>query len=349
LRHGVPISARLASLRHPEAADTLIVTVRSPRVLCAARAWKRAAPIALACGIASVSARAAPPSVPPPPPGADALASARTAWDKGQFDAAETFYKSALDHGGLAPEDTLDAYVHLGTARAVLGKKTLARAAFRQAALIDRKFALPPEGGRKANAIASAARKEEAKLGSIRLAAKFPDQVPSGAPFRVSATLDAKHAAVTAKIGIDARDPASGRHWSTSEVASVKVRFDVPADMVTPGATLVVRVDALDPHDNRLATREARVIVEGTAPVEEPPPTPVAAPSPAVVTLPLMSFEAAAPLEEKKSEKSGGGFWSSPWPYLLGGVALAAGGAAVYIETRPTDDVSIGAARVNTR
>jgi hypothetical protein len=294
-----------------------------------------------------VSAHAAPPPV-APPPGADALASARAAWDKGQIDAAETFYKSALDHGGLAPEDTLDAYVHLGTARAVLGKKTLARAAFRQAALIDRKFALPPEGGRKANAVASAARKEEAKLGSIRLAAKFPDQVPAGASFHVSATLDAKHAAVTAKIGIDARDEASGRHWSMSTVASSKVRFEVPADMVTPGATLVVRVDALDPHDNRLASRDARVTVEGTAPAEEPPPQPVAAPAPAVVTLPMMSFEAAAAPKER-SEKSGGGFWSSPWPYLLGGVALAAGGAAVYIETRPTDDVSIGAARVNTR
>jgi hypothetical protein len=277
------------------------------------------------------------------------LASARAAWDRGQFDAAELFYKSALDRGGLEAKDTLDAYVHLGTARAVLGKKELARAAFRQAALIDHKFVVPAEGGRRANVIASAARREEAKLGSIRLNARMPESVRAGETFTVDATLDARHAAVTAKVGIDARDPLSGKHWSTSDVAASKVRFQVPAEVTLPGATIVVRVDALDPHDNRLASREQRVHVEGTAIYTAPEPA--AAPiAPLVVQLPTFSIDASPSDRDKaKSEKKSGGFWSSPWPYVLGGVALAAGGAALYFGTRPSDDVSLGGARVTAR
>jgi len=43
---------------------------------------------------------------------------------------------------------------------------------------------------------------------------------------------------------------------------------------------------------------------------------------------------------------SSGGFWTTAWPYIIGGAALAAGGAAVYFASRPTDDVNVGAARV---
>jgi hypothetical protein len=299
-----------------------------------------------------------------PSPGADALASARAAWSQRQFDAAEVYYKSALDHGGLTPKETLDAYAHLGAARAVLGRRDLARAAFRQAALIDHHFTVPPEGGRKAAVVAAQARKEEAKLGSIRLGAKFPQTVAANTAFTVDATLDGKHAGVTAKIGIDVLDPASGKHWSTDDVASSKTRFEVPADMTQPGATLVLRVDALDPHDNRLASREARVRVEGVA-VEAPKPQ-ASAPEPLVFSIPTVSIraeppsEASAPAASESAEKAdkaekaekkkeGGSFWSTPWPYVLGSVALAAGGTAVYLGTRPSDDVSVGAAHVVTR
>ena len=282
---------------------------------------------------------------PAPPPGAEALAAARAAWEGKHFAAAELSYKSALDHGGLAPEDTLDAYVHLGSARARLGKKELARAAFRQAALIDRHFKTPPEAGKRAATIAALARRDEAKLGSIALNATIPQSVPAGESFGVDSTLDPKHAALTARVGVDARDSLSGKHWATSGLAAAEMHFDVPANITLPGATLVVRIDALDPHDNRLATREQRVRVEALpAPaIAELPPKPATPPAALTFTTDL----GGSP--QVKEGGKHGGVLSSPWFYIVGGVVLAAGGAFAYYELRPSDDVSLGGARVVTR
>jgi hypothetical protein len=45
---------------------------------------------------------------------------------------------------------------------------------------------------------------------------------------------------------------------------------------------------------------------------------------------------------------NGPGFWHTAWPWVIGGVAtLAAGGAVVYVLTRPTADVNVGSASVN--
>jgi hypothetical protein len=290
-----------------------------------------------------LSSGAARADTPPPSPGAEALAGARIAWDGKHLAAAELEYKSALDLGGLAPADTLEAYVRLGAARAAQGKKNLARAAFRQAALIDVHFKLPPGVTKHAATLAALARREESKLGSIVLTAAIPQSVPSGESFGIDSTLDPKHAAITAKIGASARDPLSGKHWESTDVAAPTVHFDVPANVTLPGATLIVRIDALDVHDNRLASHEQRVQVEGTlAPaVSDLPVRPVVAAAPAALTLNL----------DGSSSKDHGkhhGFWSSPWPYLVGGVVLAAGGAFAYYELRPTDDVSLGGARVST-
>jgi hypothetical protein len=293
---------------------------------------------------------------PAPSPGADALAAGRAAWEGKHFGAAELSYKSALDHGGLAPADTLDAYVHLGSARARLGKKELARVAFRQAALIDRHFKTPPEAGKRAAAIAALARRDEAKIGSIVLGATIPDSVAGGEAFSVTTTLDRKHAALTAKVGVDARDPVTGKHWATSDVASAEMHFDIPASVGTPGSNLIVRVDALDPHDNRLASREQRVRIE-PLPERPAPPPPVVPPVVAQLPPPKNAAPPAAltlttDVGDAKPAKEGGkhgGILSSPWFYVLGGVALAAGGAFAYYELRPSENVSLGSAQVVTR
>jgi hypothetical protein len=316
----------------------------TPNLLPGARSC--GALLALACILAGSPAHADPPA---PPPGADALATARAAWDARHFAAAELSYKSALDHGGLAPADTLDAYIHLGSARARLGKKELARAAFRQAALIDRHFKTPHEAGKRAAAIAALARHDESKLGSIVLNATIPQSVPAGESFGVDATLDPKHAALTAKLGVDARDPLSGKHWDTSDVAAPRIHFDVPANITLPGATLVIRIDALDPHDNRLATREQRVRVEALSPpaVAEVAPKPVAPPAALSITTDFGGSKPIA-LTTRDSSKHGG-VLSSPWFYVIGGLVLAAGGAFAYYELRPSDDVSLGGARIVAR
>jgi hypothetical protein len=335
----------------------LVLTVRrSPIRADGARSC--GALLALACTFAGSLALADPasstgaPGAGAPAAGADALAAARAAWERKHFAAAELSYKSALDHGGLAPADTLDAYVHLGAARARLGKKELARVAFRQAALIDRHFKTPPEAGKRAAAIAALARRDEAKVGSIALNATIPPSVAAGESFGVTTTLDSKHAALTAKVSIETSDPLSGKHWETSDVASAEMRFDVPANVVTPGANLIVRVDALDPHNNRLATREQRVRVEALpAPppaVTELVPAKTGAPPPA----PPAAATFTADLGESKPAKEGqkhGGILSSPWFYVVGGAVLAAGGAFAFYELRPSENVSLGSAQVVTR
>ncbi len=323
----------------------------------------------------------------PVAPGAEALASARAAWDKGTYDTAELFYKSALDRGGLSPSEVVDCYVHLGAARAALKKPELSRAAFRQAARLDARFRVPPEAGRKAGQIAAMAKRDEVRVGSIVLRAQIPANVAANAPFMVDATLDAKHAAsVVARIGIEARDAATGKRFNRSDVAATTAHFEVPAEVAAGGASLIVRVDALDAHDNRLASREQRVQVEsppappppavapkdkgatiggesaGTASSSSssaPPAPSSAVGSPAKPALGLFETVPTDASRRRAQEPDGsagaggekvshGGFWSSPWTYVIAGTLLAAGGAAFYIVTRPTDNVSVGAARVQT-
>ena len=345
----------------------------------------------LACGRVTAASAQALPAGQPAAAGAEALANARAAWDKGAYDTAETFYKSALERGGLAPTEVVDGYVHLGAARAVLKRVELSRAAFRQAARLDLHFRVPPEAGRRAAQIAALAKRDEARLGSIVFRAQVPSTVAAGVPFKVTATLDAKHtASVVARVGIDARDIASGKQWNRDGVAATRSTFEIPVEVVTPGAVLMVRVDALDAHDNRLASREQRVQVEGSPPAPPAPPAttvavtpPSSSPSPPATSAPAATsassagsaisagrdptkpalglFEPIPPesatrrspsvadSDRDRPPSSGGGFWSSPWPYVIGGAALAAGGATVYFVTRPTDNVSVGSAQVQPR
>jgi hypothetical protein len=118
------------------------------------------------------------------------------------------------------------------------------------------------------------------------------------------------------------------------------VHFTVPTRMTLPGATLSVQIDALDAHANRLATVEQRIRVE-------------AAPAVAVNDAPVREAPAHAaqsPEHQRGDEPTrSGGFWSTAWPYVIGGVALAAGGTAAFFLTRPPDGVSIDAARVQVR
>ncbi len=281
-------------------------------------------------------------------PGAETLGRAREAWDKGDFDSAEPLYKEALDRGGLPAKDSLDCYVHLGAARAVMGRKRDALVAFRRAALMDPRFVVPGEAGKKAVHLANQARREEAKIGPFQLRTDVPEQVPSQKPFRVSASMDATHTALVTKIGVFARDPASDKSFEKSDVAATTLAWDLPANVAVPNATLTVRVDALDAHDNRLVSVEKKVRVgpgaEPIAVVPVPSPSATTVPGPAAAVQPNPKE-----LDKDKGQKKGGGFWASPWPYVIGGVALAAGGAAVYLGTRPTDDASVGAANVRVR
>lgn len=268
-----------------------------------------------------------------PSPGASALSRARAAWQKGDFDIAEPLYKQAIDAGGLAPDELLDAWTHLGAARAVSGQMKPALEAFRHAATIDPKFQVPPEAGKRANQIGEMARREKARLGPIALtlSGDLPASVKAGEGFAVDAALDAGHIPFVAKLAVVARDPLTQKSFTDTRSAAATVHFDVPGSIALPNASLVVRVDALDAHDNRLVSAEGRVKVGAAVVVKRPDPV------------------SDAPKEtDKEKEKKGGGFWSSPWPYVIGGAVLAAGGGAAWFFTRQTDDVAVGSPRLQT-
>jgi tetratricopeptide (TPR) repeat protein len=254
-------------------------------------------------------------------PGTAALQRAQKAWDDGEFDQAEHAYQEALDHGGLDRALTLDAWVHLGAARAVLGNKNGAINAFRTALVIDDNFSVPPEAGKKAAQLADTARRHN-RTSMLHLAIAVPADPPGGEPFAVSVTLEPPQATVVTRLSLHVKDTTTAKQYDYEEPVQSAVHFRVPASMTLPGASLRVRVDALDAHDNQLAESEEHVTVRPT-PIAETHPT-------------------------KDELHKSGGFWSSPWPYLIGGALLAAGGATTaYFILRPST-VSIGPAAIET-
>jgi hypothetical protein len=263
------------------------------------------------------------------PPGSAALQKAQRAWDDGDFDQAERAYQEALDKGGLDRAATLDCWIHVGASRAVLGNKSGAVTAFRMALFIDDTFTVPPEAGKKAIALAEAARRQTSRVGTLHMSLTAPADAPSGEPFAVNVLLEAAQAPLITRLSLHVKDPTTSKQYDYEEQAESVTHFRVPASMTLPNATLKIRVDALDAHDNQLGTAEDRVTIQ---------------PSPVAESRGGTSQSSGTRDELHK----GGGFWSSPWPYLIGGALLAAGGATTaYFFLRPTQ-VSIGPAQIET-
>jgi hypothetical protein len=260
-------------------------------------------------------------------PGTAALARARQAWDDGELDQAERAYQEALDKGGLDRAATLESWVHLGAARAVLNNKNGALAAFRVALFIDENFSVPAEAGKKAIAAADTARRHPSRVGALHLSLNVPNDAPSGEPFAVNVMLDAAQAALITRLSLHVRDVTTSKKYDFEEQPGTVVHFRVPASMTLPNASLKVEVDALDAHDNELASAEEHVTIRGT---------------------PVAENDRGLSGRPRDELHKGGGFWSSPWPYLIGGALLAAGGATTaYFLLRPTT-VSIGPAQIDT-
>jgi hypothetical protein len=262
---------------------------------------------------------------------ADPLAAARAAWKRSDYVKTERLYAAAIDEGGLDPGQLLEAWTHLGSARAALGRNVQALAAYRQAALVDLSFALPPGSIGSAAVLARQAQKEAHQTGSVAIKADVPAQAKAGEAVKVSASLGDKIVPRVSKVGVVASTDAPGGPFTRAEPAEKTVRFDLPANLFVK-APVAVRFDALDAHGNRLASLERKIEVSVPSP-------------PILATTTTMTTTDSR--EKDKAEKSG--FWSTPWPYIIGGVVLAAGGAALYIVTRPSDNVTVGAASVRVR
>jgi len=308
------------------------------------RAFPRA--VAVACFVLATTA--APAYASEAAAGGPALRQARAAWEKGNLDVAEPLYREALEKGGLAPTDVLEGYVRLGSIRASLGKRDQAIAAFRAASILDSTFAVPSEAGPKGPAYAAQAKKDTAKIGSIQLTMKAPKEATSGKPFTVTATLDGPHVPIVAKLGLVARDGTSGKEATAEAKPAESAELDVPAEVTMPSASIVVRIDALDSHGNRLASVEERVRVpEGGIAAATGGGGSNAKEGPAAAGSSSSSSSSSGGADT--GVRKGGGFWSSPWPYLIGGAALAGAGTAVYFGTRPSEQVAVGAPSVRAK
>jgi len=263
------------------------------------------------------------------------LAPVRSAWDSGDFDQVPALCQKALAKGGLGKANALDVYTRLGAALAIAGQKKPAIAAFRRAALIDPSFRVPPEAGKTALALADTARREQKRAGTLALSFEVAGggDVASGSAFGIDVSLTAPtRGSPVSAITLDATDTLAGRTYEQRAAAGPSVHFEVPSRMTLPDASLLVRVHARDGNDNELADTQRRVRVAPAVPI---------APSG-----PIAALSAPAPARKEDRERSGGSFWSSPWPYVIGGAALAAGGVSTWFLTRPTDNVDVGAVSV---
>ncbi len=305
-------------MRRPDLPDTLFNSVRLLRIL----------PLAVA-SIVTLSAVSA--WADDKPPGAAALARARGAWERGEADIAEASYREAIEQGGLAPDEVREGYIRLGAARAVLGRKDQSINAFRAAAVLDSEFAVPAEAGKKAAQYAAQAKKDVAKIGALSFAAQFPDKVESQTPFKVKVQLDAAHVGVVKGIVITAKDGSGGKDYSKREAPKETLELEVPSSIAIAGSTVAVRVDAIDGRNNRLASADGRVQVIGEA-----------APAAALAEVPKKA-------DTPPPKRGGGSIWSSPWPYVVGGLVLVGTGAAVYFQTRPTETVTLGQPGVDAK
>jgi len=268
--------------------------------------------------------------------GTPALRRARDAWDRGALETAEPLYREALEKGGLAPTEVLEGYVRLGSIRAALGRKDSAIAAFRAASILDENFTIPSEAGRKGASLAEKAKRDTARIGSIQLAVEVPKEIQPGKPFKIIATLDRAHLPIVSRVGVLAKDGTTGKELSVDTKPEESMELEISSEVTLPGASILVRVDALDKNQNRLASAEERVKV----PDKEEKPAAVAGAG-AKDSSSGVGF-GNKPAGGDAGVRRGGTFWSSPWPYVIGGIALAGVGAAVFFGTRPVENVSVG-------
>jgi hypothetical protein len=162
-------------------------------------------------------------------------------------------------------------------------------------------------------------------------------------PVGVDVTVSPDRAPLVSSIALSARDALANKTFEQRTSAATHVHFEIPARMTLPGASLAVHVRATDAHDNELATTDLRVRVGAAPPVAAVTPF---APAPLAVLAPPVSPSGDHAFQSGDHAPARGGFWHSPWPYILGGVVLAAGGTAIFFAARSTADVNVGPTRV---
>jgi len=257
------------------------------------------------------------------------LADADKAFEEGKLPRAGELYEKALKQGRLTPAEVLLVYVRLGCVYASRNQDARARAAFRIAGMLDPDFAFPPRGGRNAATIYKEMRAQnQHSRGKLTLTVSVPSESAADTAMVVVAGVQEVFVGELANLQITVQDPSVSasaiQPWFDIRLVEPEVTFEVPASVMTAGSSLIVRVDGLDGHGNRFVSVQSRVRV--------PDPNAVA----------VVVDEHRATDDGKDKVKKSGGFWSSPWPWVIGG-AIIVGAGATFFATRSSDEAHVGA------
>jgi hypothetical protein len=254
-------------------------------------------------------------------------------WKRGDYEGAEKKYRTLIERGGLRPKDVVDAYVHLGASRAMLGKKPEAIKAFRAAGILDFEFKVPPEATERVIQLAEGARKDVAAIGPIDFRAELPEKIKAGEPINVLVTLDEAHIPIGTKIAMKVKDTVSGKEYAEDAKVGPTVPLEIPGSFVLANSNLKLQVSVLDRFENRVAMVEKTYsMASGGAALPDKPADKVE----------------KDPKENKEEKKSSGGFFSTPWPWLIGGILLAGAATVSYfLWLKPPSTVRFGAPTVS--
>jgi len=256
------------------------------------------------------------------------LGRGHAAWMRGDFEAAKDLFAAAVERGNLQRSELLDAYISLGSAWTVLGQKDRALASYRNAAIIDEHFHVPDEAGKKAIQYAEIARKQAARIGQITLKVDHGAFAPT-TPADVLVKMDAGQSAFVAKVVLHAE---SGKEtFDFEEPSASDLVFHLPGNLIQ-GETVTLSLRGLDTHGSELAKYNETATVAG-----------------ATKRKGGAKGLAESPPASGDKTSHGKGFWSSPWPYVIGGVVLvgAASTAVYFWKFAPVNEVSVTQVQVN--
>ncbi len=255
------------------------------------------------------------------------LGRGHAAWLRGDFEAAKDLFSAAVERGNLQRSELLDAYVSLGSAWTVLGQKDRALASYRNAAIIDEHFRVPDEAGKKAIQYAETARKQAGRIGQITLKVDHPTFAPNTAS-DVTVKLDAGQSAFVAKVVLRAE---SGKETTEfEEPSATDLVFHLPASLIQ-GETVALSLRGLDTHGSELAKYNETATVMGAVKRKS-------------------GSKGLGETPKKTADKDHGkSIWSTPWPYVIGGVVLvgAASTAVYFWKFAPVTEVTVTQVQVN--
>ncbi|MCC6873008.1 MAG: hypothetical protein IT378_01770 [Sandaracinaceae bacterium] len=237
-------------------------------------------------------------------PEAGGVAEADAAYGAGELDRALSFYDRLLSTGGLPASTTAHVHLRIGILRASLEGAQAARAHFALALALDPSLTPPPELGPDAQAVFAALAGAQAGR-PLRLRLE-QDGAARDAPFRLRIIVEGAPPGAIGSLRVEASP--LGSTASTGSTPWVQ-RFDGAPDEVEVAAaawrgagTLALSVHALDAHGNELAAAAQDVRAAAA-----PGGVDLATPAPA----------------------GGEDFLASPWFWLIAGVVVRGGAAAV--------------------